>query len=122
MTSLEHDPLKPLASVDGAPVFDEAWEAQALAIADTLVQNGLFSASEWSETLGAALRRAEAQGASDDQQTYYQCVLAALEELIARHSEIDAAALAAMRGDWERAYLETPHGQPVRLDRDAHDQ
>jgi len=113
--------LKPLASMDGEAAFDEAWQAEALAIADTLVQNGLFSANEWSETLGAALRRAEAGGASDDQQTYYQCVLGALEELIARHSEIDSSAMAAMCSDWERAYLETPHGQPVRLASDAHD-
>jgi len=113
--------LQPLKSVDGEPAFDEAWQAEALAIADTLVQNGLFGANEWSETLGAALRRAEAEGASDNQQTYYQCVLAALEELIARNSEIDSSAMAAMRSDWERAYLETPHGQPVRLASDAVD-
>ena len=46
--------LKPLASVDGEPAFAEAWQAEALAIADTLVQNGLFSAGDWSEALGEA--------------------------------------------------------------------
>jgi nitrile hydratase accessory protein len=107
--------LKPLASSDGEPAFDEAWQAEALAIADTLVQNGLFSASAWSEALGAALRQAEADGASDDQQTYYQCVVNALEGLIAQHSEIDRPTMSAMRADWEQAYLATPHGQPVKL-------
>jgi hypothetical protein len=24
--------------------------------------------------------------------------------------------MAAKRGDWEQAYLSTPHGQPVKLD------
>ncbi|HUV22519.1 MAG TPA: nitrile hydratase accessory protein [Gammaproteobacteria bacterium] len=108
--------LKPLASLDGAAAFDEPWQAEALAIADTLVQNGMFSAGAWSEALGEALRKSGASGASDDQQTYYQCVLAALENLIAQHSEIDRAAMAAKRGDWEQAYLSTPHGQPVKLD------
>lgn len=107
--------LKPLAGVDGEPVFAEAWQAQALAIADTLVQNGIFSASAWSEALGEALRQAEMDGASDDQETYYRCVLRALEELVAGHSEIDRQSMAVMRADWEQAYLDTPHGQPVNL-------
>ena len=112
--------LKPLASSDGEAAFDEAWQAEALAIADTLVQNGLFSASDWSAALGEALRQADADGASDDQQTYYQCVVDALETLIAQHSEIDRPSMNAMRADWEQAYLATPHGQPVKLkpDRD----
>ena len=110
------DDLKPLASVDGAAAFDEPWQAEALAIADTLVHNGLFSAGAWSQALGEALRKAEASGASDDQQTYYQCVLTALEGLIAQHSEINRPAMTAKRDDWEQAYLSTPHGQPVKLE------
>ena len=107
--------LKPLAGVDGEPVFAEAWQAQALAIADTLVQNGVFSASDWSEALGEALQQAEAGGADDDQETYYRCVLQALEGLVASHSEIDRQSMEGMRADWEKAYLDTPHGQPVNL-------
>lgn len=107
--------LKPLASQDGAAVFDEAWQAEALAIADTLVQSGLFTATRWSQALGDALRQAEADGAADDQQTYYQCVLSALETLIAEHSDIDRSSMDRMRHDWEQAYRATPHGQPVKL-------
>ncbi len=44
--------LKPLASVDGEAAFDEPWQAEALAIADTLVQNGMFSAGAWSAGIG----------------------------------------------------------------------
>ena len=116
MDSRDNATLKPLAGVDGEPAFDEAWQAEALAIADTLVRNGMFSAGAWSAALGKALREAEAGGAADDQATYYQCVLSALEDLIARHSEIDAQAMAAKREAWERAYLATPHGQPVKLE------
>ena len=110
--------LKPLAGVDGEPAFSEAWQAEALAIADTLVQNGLFSAGTWSAALGEALRQAEANGDSDDQETYYRCVLSALEGLVARHSAIDQQAMAGKRKDWEAAYLSTPHGQPVKLKTD----
>jgi len=115
MSESVKDALKPLASVDGEAAFDEPWQAEALAIADTLVQNGMFSAGTWSAALGEALRNAEAGGASDDQQTYYQCVVAALEGLIAQYSEIDRPAMSAKRDDWEQAYLATPHGQPVKL-------
>ncbi len=107
--------LKPLASLDGNPVFDEPWQAEALAIADTLVQSGMFSASAWSSTLGLALKQADSRGDKDTQETYYQCVLIALETLVAGHSDIDAEAMTGKRKDWEQAYLATPHGQPVRL-------
>jgi nitrile hydratase accessory protein len=107
--------LKPLASLDGNPVFDEPWQAEALAIADTLVQSGMFSASAWSSALGLALKQADSRGDKDTQETYYQCVLIALETLVAGHSDIDAEAMIGKRKDWEQAYLATPHGQPVRL-------
>ena len=110
--------LKPLASRDGEPAFDEPWQAEALAVADSLLRQGLFSATDWSNALGRELRQAEADGAEDTQETYYRCVLAALEYLVAEHSDIDRDAMRAMRGDWEAAYRSTPHGQPVRLRRD----
>lgn len=115
MTDSKSTLLKPLASVDGQSAFDEPWQAEVLAIADTLVQNGMFSASAWSDALGEALQQAQSNGASDNQETYYQCVLNALEGLVASHSEIDQQAMAGKRKDWEQAYLSTPHGQPVKL-------
>ncbi len=117
MTNHKNADLKPLADKDGEPAFDEPWQAEALGIADSLVQIGLFGASEWSDALGRALRRAEADHAADTQETYYRCVLAALEELVAEHGGIDREAMQRMRGDWEEAYRSTPHGQPVRLKR-----
>ena len=44
------------------PVFKEPWHAQALALADSLVRAGAFTATEWAEALGAALKTADAQG------------------------------------------------------------
>ncbi len=112
------DHLKPLASADGQPVFEEAWQAEALAIADTLVRQGLFTASTWSETLGAALADAESRGEADTQETYYRCVVDALESLIAEHGGIARESMLQTRADWEAAYHRTPHGQPVILSED----
>jgi len=119
MVSAQNNPaLKPLAAVDGEPSFDEPWQAEALAIADTLVQNGVFSATAWSDALGEALKNATTNADDDDQTTYYRCVLVALEKLIANHSDIDQRAMQRQRMDWEEAYRSTPHGQPVKLKSD----
>ena len=116
MSTVGDPALRPLAAADGEPAFEEAWQAQVLAIADTLVQQGLFSAGAWSEALGAALREAEAEGAEDNQQTYYRAALTALESLVETHSDIDRQAMHGKREAWERAYRSTPHGQPVELE------
>ena len=116
MTEPPADDLRPLAARDGEPAFDEPWQAQVLALADSLVQRGLFAAGDWSEALGAALREAEAGGAPDNQETYYRAALQALEGLVAEHSAIDRETMAQMRESWAEAYRRTPHGQPVVLD------
>jgi nitrile hydratase accessory protein len=108
--------LNPLADTDGDPVFDEAWQAQALAMADNLVKSGLFSANDWTDALGQSLKESADRADVDTQQTYYLCVLKTLENLIADHSEIDATLMVSKRQDWQQAYLRTPHGQPVTLD------
>lgn len=108
-------PIGPLARTDGAPAFDEPWQAEVLAVAFALTERGLFSRSEWSDTLGAELSAAASRGAPDTQATYYAAALAALERLLADRSDVGADALSARTEQWRRAYLNTPHGQPVEL-------
>lgn len=115
MTERDLNALKPLLSTDGQPAFNEAWQAQALAIADSLVQGEMFTANAWSAALGQALNDAETREEADTQETYYACVLSALENLVDSNSEIDQKAMTKKREDWEAAYLSTPHGQPVQL-------
>jgi nitrile hydratase accessory protein len=107
--------IRPLARQDDEPTFAEPWQAEVLALAFALCERGLFSGAAWSQALGAELRRAEAHGAPDDRETYYAAALAALEGLVAAAGGIDADALAGRIEAWRRAYLATPHGQPVEL-------
>lgn len=72
----------PLRRKDGDPVFDEPWQAQTLAMADSLVGSGVISSTDRARVLGAELRRAYAKGAPDDAESYYRAVLAALEHLL----------------------------------------
>lgn len=107
--------LGPLARRDDEPVFDEPWQAQALALAFNLMEQGIFTNTQWSDALGAELQGAQARGEPDDAQTYYRSVLAALEKLLAADGRITDGTLSARTEAWRRAYVNTPHGQPVEL-------
>jgi nitrile hydratase accessory protein len=104
------DPLAPPGRA-----FDEPWQAQALALADAMVRQGKFSATDWAEALGRALREAEGRDAPDTIETYYSAVVDALERLCETHTGISCDDRVRRRGEWEAAYRRTPHGKPVNL-------
>lgn len=106
-------PLQLLDS-DG-PVFREPWEAQVFALAVTLSEAGLFTWDEWAETLGAEIKAAQAAGDPDLGDTYYTHWQRALERLVAEKGAVDDAAIGERSDQWRRAYLNTPHGQPIEL-------
>lgn len=104
------DPLAPKS-----PVFDEAWHAQVLAIADAMVTAGRFSPVDWANALAAELLHAQAEGRPDTNDTYYAAALSALERLSEVHAGLTAPMLEARKAAWEDAYRNTPHGEPVTL-------
>ncbi len=105
----------PLLARNGEALFAEPWQAQIVAMAAAMVEKGRFSANDWSNTLGAEIRLALANGAPDNAATYYQCVLAAFEALVKGAELASAAELKARKEAWIDAYENTPHGQPVVL-------
>ena len=118
MSRPESEALKPLARLDGDPVFDEPWQAEVLAMADRLSNAGVFTRDLWSETLGEELVRAERNGKPDDVTTYYEAALKTLERLLEETGHVTPSARAERREAWEHAYRTTPHGKPVLLQRD----
>ncbi|KNG92879.1 nitrile hydratase accessory protein [Pseudaestuariivita atlantica] len=98
------------------PGFDAPWQAQLYAVTRALEGEGLFTAAEWSDALGAALDEARADGPVDGGPGYWLAWMAALEGLLRQRSGIEAAEIAEKVTAWRAAYLSTPHGQPVRLD------
>lgn len=92
------------------PVFAEPWEAQAFAMAVKLNEAGVFTWSEWAETLGAELK-------SQPERPYYESWLAALERLVEAKGVVSGSERLARIGAWERAARATPHGQPILLSR-----
>jgi nitrile hydratase accessory protein len=101
-----HERLPPGAD---EPVFEEPWQATAFAMTVALHERGVFSWSEWAETLGAELKSGDA---------YYDCWLRALERVAAERGLAGTAEVDAVAAAWERAAHATPHGQPILLEND----
>lgn len=95
--------------------FAEPWHAQLFATTHALARSGAFAWPDWAAHFGAALARADADGAPKDGSTYYEIWLAAFETFLAGRGLADAATLAALKTAWTEAYLGTPHGSPVEL-------
>lgn len=106
---------RPLADRDGEPFFDEPWQAQAIGLAFSLAERGIFSPAEWSATLGAAHTDLIDKGAGDTSATYYEAVAVALEQLLSGIAPLNAEAISDRTDAWRQAYLNTPHGAPVEL-------
>lgn len=107
--------LNPLPRLDDQPTFTEGWQAQVLAIAQNLVDEGTITANDWSNALGAALRKTQTNEQTDTAENYYQAALDALEAILQMNCGISDAALKQRKSDWIRAYEDTPHGAPVEL-------
>jgi nitrile hydratase accessory protein len=100
---------------ESGPVFAEAWQAQAFAMAVKLSEQGFFTWKEWSSELAVELKAAADRGEPDDGTHYYEHWLATLERLVTRKGLTDAAALSDRKDAWADAYRHTPHGKPVEI-------
>jgi nitrile hydratase accessory protein len=100
---------------EDGPVFREPWEARAFAMALALHEAGVFTWKEWAETLGAQIKRAQAEGDPDTGETYYRHWLATLETLVAAKGVTTSDALHRYRDAWDHAADRTPHGAPIEL-------
>ncbi len=108
-------PLPGQARDDSGPVFREPWEAQAFALAVELSRAGHFTWDEWASTLALEIKAAQAAGDPDLGDTYYHHWLAALERLASEKGLVLSGDMRDRRDAWEQAFLNTPHGQPVKL-------
>jgi nitrile hydratase accessory protein len=117
--------LPALPRDEGGPVFNEPWEAHAFALAVRLSESGCFSWPEWAAALSQEIRAAQERGEPDLGHSYYHHWLNALERLCAEKRLVSGADTHRRKEQWRRAYLHTPHGQPIELsaagDEDRHE-
>ena len=95
--------------------FDEPWQADLFALTVALSEAGHFGWPEWTERFGAVLKAHGAGRALDGSADYYAAWLETLERLLAETGAAPASEADEVRRAWEKAYLSTPHGQPVRI-------
>ena len=107
--------LPALPRDEEGPVFREPWEARSFALAVRLSEAGYFSWSEWAAALSAEIRTAKVAGDADLGDSYYHHWLHALERLCAQKGLVMPDAQEQRCEEWRRAYLHTPHGQPIEL-------
>ncbi len=94
------------------PAFAEAWQAQAFALAVKLNERGLFTWSEWTQALGAELKRQQTEAGEAG---YFECWLSVLEKLVVAKGVARAGELQALTQAWLAAAEATPHGEPIAL-------
>jgi nitrile hydratase accessory protein len=99
------------------PVFAEAWQAQAFAMVQALQQQGHLTPREWMDALSAEIAASNTRREPDDGSRYYNCWLAALENLVVAKGFLSQAEMAGRKQEWDDAARATPHGQPIVLKR-----
>ncbi len=101
-----------LSSGRDGPVFPAPWAARAFALAVALNERGVFSWTEWTHALGAAL--AEEDG-NDGPEAYWRAWLSALEGMLGGRGIARLAQLHQLQTAWREAAEATPHGEVVEL-------
>jgi nitrile hydratase accessory protein len=108
--------MGPIPYEKDEPVFHEPWEGRVFALNRAL---GAFR--KWrAAALADELKAAEKRGEPDDGSHYYEHWLSALERLVVEKGLTDPEAMLQRKDAWTEAYLHTPHGKPVELDRREH--
>ena len=99
------------------PVFLEPWHAEIFSLAVALNRKGVFTWSEWVETFSSAVREIPTDEGESPETAYYCRWLAALERLVAQRGLSSREEMARRKEEWRRAYLRTPHGESIALER-----
>jgi len=100
-----------------ARVFAEPWQAEAFALAVALNQKNAFDWHEWVEVFSGQSGEPLVGNEKAIEAAYYQRWLAALEAIAVGHGLVSTPEVDHRVEEWRRAYLRTPHGQPIELAR-----
>ncbi len=97
------------------PVFHAPWHAQVFALTVHLNEAGHFAWPDWAARFGATLARHGLERELDGGDDYFAAWLETLEDILDTAGVAAPGDVAEVKQAWERAYLGTPHGAPVRL-------
>ncbi|MEM7088545.1 MAG: nitrile hydratase accessory protein [Pseudomonadota bacterium] len=97
------------------PVFVEPWHAQVFAVTVALNEAGHFDWPDWAARFSDTLKRKGLGRDLDGGDDYFHAWLETLEDLLAYQGAALPDDVHNLHQAWEKAYLRTPHGQPVQL-------
>jgi nitrile hydratase accessory protein len=97
------------------PAFSEPWHAQLFALTVYLNETGRLHWPDWAAAFSETLKRHGLHKELDGGDDYFAAWLETLEGFMVREGIARNEDLGALKSAWERAYLSTPHGAPVRL-------
>ncbi|MCI5094724.1 MAG: nitrile hydratase accessory protein [Rhodobacteraceae bacterium] len=97
------------------PVFQEPWHAQAFALTVSLNESGAFTWADWVGRFSQTLKQHGLSKDLDGGDDYFAAWLETLEQVLEESGAANPAERDDTKAAWTRAYLSTPHGQPVKL-------
>lgn len=115
MTTADRTTMLDLTETADGRTFDHPWQAHAFSLTVQLYKDGRFTWDEWVRIFSAEIEAAPALPGESVNDAYYRQWVKALEVLITQLGIAPQDQLAARAEEWRRAYLNTPHGQPILL-------
>ena len=97
------------------PVFEEYWHGHLFALTVHLNGSGHFPWLEWTERLGASLKKHGLDNSLNGGNDYFVAWLDALESFLTELNVTDQNDLVLAKEAWKKVYLNTPHGEPISL-------
>lgn len=95
--------------------FDQPWQAQAFAMIVEMHKGDMFTWPEWVELFSSVIRENPALAGETSNDTYYRQWMIALEKMVNKVADLSTETVDKRVAEWRRAYLNTPHGQPIVL-------
>jgi nitrile hydratase accessory protein len=114
--SMAAEALPPLPKKRGEPVFQDSWEAEAFAMGNILVKEGLITSRQWMDLMAGAIQSAHASGDPDQGDTYYHHWCTALESFCFQMKWVSPDAYDSLVDRWAQAIAKTPHGVPLAIE------
>ena len=96
--------------------FHKPWHAQIFALTVHLNEQGHFDWKDWSKVFSDALSSKGSKDLIINDDDYYLIWLRTLEKFLGETVEIQSDEITQYFQDWRAAFLNTPHGQPVKLE------
>lgn len=115
MTTAAETTLQDILREQADRAFDSPWQAQAFALVVRLQKSGHITWENWVRVFSRQVAASPARLGESVNDAYYRQWLAALEQIVVESGFLAPGDTDMRTSLWRAAFVNTPHGQPVRL-------